>query len=896
MTTIPQMTMVIIKNWQVMKKFFNYFALAAIAALTLAGCSKNDQNAPEKEADALHIKVKANVQDLQGDPGTKTYISDKTIYWGTGEYMKIAVQGSSVKFATSSDASADWDGYTEAIFEFTLEEAPAGDSFKYMGMYPASAAVTANNTNPESYKVALPAVQNATASSYDPAAYIMIAKPEIKSAIDGEWEASYRRATALNKITLTNIPEDIVSVELTAPNGVYMAGRKHFNLTTGESGDFYEENTKTETIEVKANLSGTSKVVWFTSWETIIPAGAKFKIVVKSATKSYTRELTAKTGGISFKEGFLNTLNVNMASAEIGDLEDLSGNYLILAHNTNWYIMSTFNDYNYYNEIETSVTKNKVIFNDFESIENIGNYIWTVAKTEGGYSLKNIVTGKYLALTEDGNKAHSSDDPESFSLSIADDGVAIINSNVYSTRRLMHNAGNTRFAFYAGTMAPIYMIKAVHDSRTVVTLSFDEETVSKTTANYGEFTGQIPTSVPDVTAITDNIEYAFSGDAIGTVNATTGLVTLNGTEGSATITATFAGDEDYFSAEASYTINVTSSSIPAPETIVFAEWTPALQNDIQYTDPFNGGHFTITFAGGSNDGKYYTTGSGIRTYGGGSFTVASAYQISKIELKWSGDSNAPNSDVASPSGYSTETSSWTGESNSVTFTRPSGSGHWRLQKVTVVYKGYVAPKYTITIGTTSNGTISSDCEEAEEGATVTLTATPNSGYEFGTWDVKDANNNAIAVSGGKFTMPASNVTVTATFVEKSAGATVSMNSFTSISGYVDDDSNVSFLAEKGNAGTAPAVNNGEIRVYQNGGLFTVSANNGHKISSITIGSSMETTVTVTIDEGSASADKAISAGGTITESSINASSVKFTCTGTDKSHRLYVNYLSVTYE
>ena len=720
----------------------------------------------------MHIKVKANVQDLQGEPGTKTYISDKTIYWGTGEYMNIAVQGTSeTKFAKSSDETADdWEDGTEAIFEFTLEEAPAGDSFRYMGMYPASAAVTANNTNPESYKVALPAVQNATASSYDPAAYIMIAKPEIKSAINGEWEASYRRATALNKITLTNIPEDIVSVELTAPNGVYMAGRKHFNLTTGESGDFYEENTKTETIEVKANLSGTSKVVWFTSWETIIPAGAKFKIVAKSATKSYTRELTAKTGGISFKEGFLNTLNVNMASAEIGDIEDLSGNYLILAHNTNWYIMSTFNDYNYYNEIETSVTKNKVIFNDFESIENIGNYIWTVAKTEGGYSLKNIVTGKYLALTEDGNKAHSSDDPESFSLSIADDGVAIINSNVYSTRRLMHNAGNTRFAFYAGTMAPIYMIKAVHDSRTVVTLSFDEETVSKTTANYGEFTGQIPTSVPDVTAITDNIEYAFSGDAIGIVDATTGLVTLNGTEGSATITATFAGDEDYLSAEASYTINVTSSSIPAPETIVFAEWTPALQNDKQYTDPFNGGHFTITFAGGSNDGKYYTTGSGIRTYGGGSFTVASAYKISKIELKWSGDSYAPTSDVASPTGYSTETSSWTGESNSVTFTRPSGSGHWRLQKVTVVYKGYVAPKYTITIGTTSNGTISSDCEEAEEGATVTLTATPNSGYEFGTWDVKDADNNAITVTNNTFTMPASNVTVSATFVENSGGS------------------------------------------------------------------------------------------------------------------------------
>ena len=31
-----------------------------------------------------------------------------------------------------------------------------------------------------------------------------------------------------------------------------------------------------------------------------------------------------------------------------------------------------------------------------------------------------------------------------------------------------------------------------------------------------------------------------------------------------------------------------------------------LVNQKQYTDPFNGGDFTVTFAGGTNDGKYYT--------------------------------------------------------------------------------------------------------------------------------------------------------------------------------------------------------------------------------------------------------------------------------------------------
>ena len=47
--------------------------------------------------------------------------------------------------------------------------------------------------------------------------------------------------------------------------------------------------------------------------------------------------------------------------------------------------------------------------------------------------------------------------------------------------------------------------------------------------------------------------------------------------------------------------------------------------------------------------------------------------------------------------------------------------------------------------------------------TVTLTATPASGYELSAWNVKDASNNAITVTNNQFSMPASNVTVSATF-------------------------------------------------------------------------------------------------------------------------------------
>ena len=123
-----------------------------------------------------------------------------------------------------------------------------------------------------------------------------------------------------------------------------------------------------------------------------------------------------------------------------------------------------------------------------------------------------------------------------------------------------------------------------------------------------------------------------------------------------------------------------------------------------------------------------------------------------------------------------------------------------------------------------------------------------------------------------------------------------MDTFSSISGYVDGDENVSYAATQGTATSAPAVNSDVIRIYQNGGLLTITANNDKTITNVTIGSSMATTVQVRMDSGDFGSNNSITAGGTYSTGTISASTVVFKCTGTDKSHRLYLNHLSVTYE
>ena len=125
--------------------------------------------------------------------------------------------------------------------------------------------------------------------------------------------------------------------------------------------------------------------------------------------------------------------------------------------------------------------------------------------------------------------------------------------------------------------------------------------------------------------------------------------------------------------------------------------------------------------------------------------------------------------------------------------------------------------------------------------------------------------------------------------------TATQSTFTSIEGNVGGDTNISYKAEQGKAGTAPGIYSNEIRVYQNGGLFTISAAEGCTMTEVILGSSMKTTVDYKIDDNNPTTGQSIAADGKLTVSNISASSITFTCKGTDKNSRLYVNYISVTY-
>lgn len=104
----------------------------------------------------------------------------------------------------------------------------------------------------------------------------------------------------------------------------------------------------------------------------------------------------------------------------------------------------------------------------------------------------------------------------------------------------------------------------------------------------------------------------------------------------------------------------------------------------------------------------------------------------------------------------------------VTVTNPSNSGS------SSGGGGGSTPRYAVAVpDKTENGSLSVTPKNAKKGSDVTITATPDKGYEVGDIVAKDANGNKLTLKDNgdgtyTFTMPASKVTIEATFAEKQA--------------------------------------------------------------------------------------------------------------------------------
>ncbi len=156
----------------------------------------------------------------------------------------------------------------------------------------------------------------------------------------------------------------------------------------------------------------------------------------------------------------------------------------------------------------------------------------------------------------------------------------------------------------------------------------------------------------------------------------------------------------------------------------------------------------------------------LELFTGGSATLTATVEPSDAanqNVTWQSD----NANVATVEG-GTVTARGAGEA---TITVTTEDGEKTATCTVTVTRPYIPPanpNYKITVAATQGGAVTADPTAAKAGTTVTLTPSPDAGYQVGTVAVTDRFGEAVAVTENAdgtytFTMPNGQVTVTVTF-------------------------------------------------------------------------------------------------------------------------------------
>ena len=245
-------------------------------------------------------------------------------------------------------------------------------------------------------------------------------------------------------------------------------------------------------------------------------------------------------------------------------------------------------------------------------------------------------------------------------------------------------AGNIEVTEYVIT----YTTGTSDDSREEANISF--ETTSYEITLGDSFTAPTLSNPNELT-----VSYSSNNSDVAEVDATTGVVTVKAV-GSATITASFAGNDVYKPGSVSYTLTVKK----APGVVVdgvfdftyedLLDYGTGLQpstTDIKEAKTFTAGNITLTPEPTANNKywRWWTDGT-LRLYTDTKMTIAApdGYVITKIEFV-----GTQNLDAITVSGgdYTAvsdkKSATWTGAEQSIVFTR-NGSNPF-FTKITVSY-------------------------------------------------------------------------------------------------------------------------------------------------------------------------------------------------------------------
>ena len=881
----------------------NIFVLVAAAAMTLASCQKNEINGPVNKE--VHFTIRADFAETKTaitDNGDKTY----TPTWAKGDKIGVlfSLEGTAEKEEFENTADAGEIATFEGKHAFAVVEGASEVDGNLYAFYPSSAFNKMYDDG--GVRLDLKATQYPTSTSFDPSCDLLIAKPcyymaeatgeDAEVLIDDMYFARMMSVLKinLNSEFLTN--ETVKSVSFDA-DGVDFTGAMKFNLETGEFVG--NQSSSQDLSEVKAVYSeedpiavaGEKNSAYLVVAPVTIPSGTPLTFTIETENYDIVKTINAPADMV-MPSGNIAVINLTIAeencTIKTEDTSDYSGEWLITGvnegqvyaagayvsgkNNLNVTVPITISDKKI-NEVDglaaCKMLITKISEGDYAGLYTIqdSNELYLYAASSGSNQLKastTISANSYWAIAENTDGTYS---------------VVATESSNRNVMQFNYNNASPIFSCYASesmSAVTLYPYSYVQPDTTPRIIVAEEALTQNVDA--------------DATELSFNYSLKnISGVPTATVAADATMTNVSATADNGTVTVTFAANEE----ESPKTATVTLSYEGAEPVSVTITQAAKVAAGAAYYEK-------VTSAPADWSGTYLVVFESINACWDGSLLCGtSTGQLGHT---------AGSKDIAINDGKIEYNDSYfVIEKSGTAYTITSAYGD--VIGMNTNNNGLKSGDYTNNITINNDNTVnivSSDgYTQVAYNASAkyirfykTTTVSSNNYPKPCLYKLIDGNSDGEG-SGTPDPTPDPEEPENPDTPETGVPTTITMETFSATEASMDE--NVSYSTAKGGGTSAPAVNSNQIRLYQNsagtgGGTITITAKDGYKLSSVTIGSSMDTKVAYTIGTSTTKSTSAsVSANGKYTVDDINATSITFYCMGTSSSSRLYVNYLSATY-
>jgi len=884
-----------------MKTITKSIALIALAALSLSACSKKE--APINN-DNEQITLKFNIKNAD-DTFTRALLGtdsegNKFLDWEDGDQIGTFSTGS---FSGGTSASNNNPGTVEVSgdsFTMNIQTTQPGSVAKFYSYYPYSSAAGKEKT---AVVVTIPEGQNVTSVGYDADAMPMAGAP-----VDVDIEVAKANAdTPCGTINFSNLGSIInFKVYSSAATDETLTSVKY--ITSGNVGgaftidltgiDFSDENTLaltskdpisaiTTTCMTKPTI-GTGKSNAVDVYMVVAPGTyANTQVVVTTSSRTYT--LTA-SGEKTYARSHVKPMYVDIQNGVPGELpkeevwekvtkasDFTAGTYYILRGDCKYYLPNAVASGNApalaaYTEgasISNAMKWNATEGTEgliFESAAHSGNYLW-------GGNANNGVRVNTTSSVSNANK-------EWKFTTVTVDGTTYYTAYAYATRYLT-SYGDQDWRNYTSastTNIPAEFYKLIdHTPRFSVTSPLEAtagEGTYSVAITRNNFTGAINVSVPS------DCDWVLADNVAA--NATSFDIMVSANAGAdRTVTLTLSGE----GVEPQELVINQAGALPGSEINPYSV-AQALAAAGELAE------------GGQSTNEVYVSGIISKVDSYSSKYKSITYYISDDGTS-TGEFEVYSGKGLEGAGFSAITDLAIGDEVVIKGYLKNYNGTLEVYQNNELVSITYATRYTITVASVENGTITASAATAGAQGEVSLIANPATGYQFDAWAVTNASTGAvITVTDDKFIMPAANVNVSATFTVKSS-TDPTVESITSGTFTLDNDklsltttSGVTIEQAQGTGSTA--VNKSyntvsTLRVYK-GHTLTFSGKTFTRIEITVNGTYYGNTLTAS----SGTLTPTTTSGGTIVWEG-EASSVTITNTATDTNTQLRTTSFSVTY-